>query len=159
MTILVWDGKTLAADRLECWGNRKTECPKIYKYAKTGTLITGSGSIAATAALRHWFLTGADPTAYPACQKSKEDWGRLVIINPDCRVYVYESEPVPYEVLTPPAVFGSGSDFAFGALAMGADARRAVEAVNSICTDCGIGVDYAQPGLVGTEESKGVQWL
>ena len=159
MTILVWDGKTLAADRLECWGNRKTECSKIYKRVFNGELLTGSGCIAATAALRHWYMRGADPTTYPSCQKSKEDWGRLVVVDTSHRVFVYESEPTPYEVLTLPAVFGSGSDFAFGALAMGADARRAVEVVNSICTDCGIGVDYAQPGLLGIEQSKGVQWL
>jgi len=37
--------------------------------------------------------------------------------------------------------WGSGRDYAMGAMEMGADARRAVEVTNVHSTDCGFGVE------------------
>lgn len=53
----------------------------------------------------------------------------------------YEREPHPFEIEEPFYAFGSGMDIAIGALAMGANAIKAVEIASRYSSHCGNGID------------------
>jgi hypothetical protein len=73
-------------------------------------------------------------TKWPDFQKT-EDWCRIVICTKG-KLFYAERLPVLFEVYDPYYAFGSGRDFALGAMAVGADAIRAVEATCRHSTEC-----------------------
>lgn len=148
MSVIVWDGKTLAADRqgtthemritepklrVLVFDPHTTPGPSVAVCAWTGVSVYGQE-------LAQWYFDGADKSKYPEFQKDKEDWCRLIVADTDgCRHY--ERTPYPLTVNDPYMAWGGGRDFAMGALAMGADARKAVEVTNLFSIGCGGGVD------------------
>jgi hypothetical protein len=140
MSVIVWDGKTLAADMQVSYGSTACKISKIRKL-KDGTILATTGSECSGALMMQWYETGADFSKYPVCQSDKDDWSRLVVVLPDGQVSCYEKYPVRIGVIQIPMAWGSGQDFALGALAMGADARKAVGIACQYSTDCGFGVE------------------
>jgi len=139
MTVIVWDGKTLAADKMAMnlgWGFSVTKIRKL----EDGTLLAFVGEDGPGLALVNWYQNGADLTQYPKSQDDENRWARLIVVK-DRNIITYDQSPVaiPYE--GPTGAWGSGRDFALGALAMGADARQAVEIASRLCVSCGLGID------------------
>src|SRR6185503_3289117 len=126
MSVIVWDGKTLAADCQVSYGSTRCKVSKIRRL-EDGTILAVTGSECSGALMMHWYEQGADLSNYPACQSDKDDWSRLVVVQPNGQVICYEKYPVVMPVNQFPMSWGSGQDFALGAMAMGADARKAVE--------------------------------
>jgi hypothetical protein len=94
----------------------------------------------------HWFEQGAEPGKEPACMRNKDDWVAFLVITPDKRVLKYEKSPYPMDFTEAARsdgwyVFGSGRDFAIGAMACGADIHTALEIVSRYCAGCGMGAD------------------
>jgi hypothetical protein len=139
MSVIAWDGKTLAAD---CQGTNQGLRRRVSKIERLedGTVLGWVGSEDTGGAQLRWYKAGADINAWPASQ-TKEDWSVLVVVRPDRTVTMYEQYNVPLPVLEPFWAWGSGRDFAIGALAMGADAREAVEVAIQFNIDCGFGVE------------------
>lgn len=142
MTVIAWDGKTLAADR-------QSTCGEI-RLIKTKLRRLDNGLVAATAGdsdsglvLLEWLENGSDPDKWPAFQNTA-DWVILIVWK-NGKVYAYNQRCVPMLVEDPYMAWGSGSAFALGALAMGATAAQAVEAANKHCTSCGFGFDSVEP--------------
>lgn len=140
MSVIVFDGKTLAADMQVSYGSTRCKISKIRKL-KDGTVLAVTGSECSGALMMQWYEEGADFSKYPACQTDKDDWSRLVVVLPSRKVFCYEKYPVRIDVIQIPMAWGSGQDFALGALAMGADARKAVGIACQYSTDCGFGVE------------------
>ena len=138
MSVVVWDGKTLAADRQATCGDLRMETSKMRKLS-SGAIVAWTGSINCGLALAKWYESGAAPSEWPDFQKG-DKWSRLVVVEGG-EAFTYEDLPIPIPVLGLFAAWGSGSDFALGALALGADARRAVEIASRFCVSCGMGVD------------------
>ena len=138
MSVIVWDGKTLAADRQGTTGGMRTTSTKIKKLS-CGAIVAWSGAAENGLELAQWWEDGADPGKWPAYQ-SADDWTRLIVAQKGQAV-VYEKRPVPQVVEDPFGAWGCGRDFAVGALAMGADARAAVKVACQFATGCGMGVD------------------
>jgi hypothetical protein len=113
---------------------------------KDGTILAATGSECSGALMMQWYEEGANFSNYPANQTDKDDWSRLVVVSPNGRVSCYEKYPVRIDVIQVPMAWGSGQDFALGALAMGADARKAVEIASQFSTDCGLGVEAFDTG-------------
>ena len=138
MSVVVWDGRTLAADR------QMTNCGLRAKTSKMvvtadGTVFAWTGENQHGVALVQWYLGGEIKADYPEFQK-KESWTRLIVADADgCRFF--ENEPYAMTVHDKFAAWGSGRDFAYGALEMGADARRAVEVTITHSVECGFGVE------------------
>ena len=137
ITVIAWDGHTLAADKMACCGDTAVTCTKLRRvedkvFAWCGGRGEGQGLIA-------WYLDGADKDKFPAFQKT-DDWALLVIAAPGGVVF-YERTPEPIACEDPYGAWGSGREVALGALAMGADARRAVEVASLHTHTCGLGVD------------------
>jgi ATP-dependent protease HslVU (ClpYQ) peptidase subunit len=92
--------------------------------------------------LMRWFELGSDESKYPEFQKKDDEFVGMMVITPDKRVLKYERSPIPMEYPEEKwYAIGSGRDFAYGALHMGADAVKAVEATIAYSSSCGLGID------------------
>lgn len=100
---------------------------RIYALAGPGSLIVP---------LLAWHNDGADPTKLPVCNK---EYGWTLIVLQADGLYTY-SDKVPYgyanEYKTPVA-FGSGQDYALGAMLAGKTAKEAVEIACKVDTGSG----------------------
>lgn len=144
MSVIVWDGKSIAADRMAVNGDLTRREQKL---VQMGQFIYGfTGDVTKGRALIKWHQNGQYENEWPACQ-TEESWSRLIVIErivPGMiKIGTYEEIPVYLPLHEEERFFawGSGAHFAFGALEMGATARQAVEATCRRCTGCGFGVD------------------
>lgn len=142
MSVVVWDGNGLAADRQATSYDTRVQTQKVFM-AHDGNVVAFTGSMGAGYELIEWYNNGRIVAEYPAIQKT-DDWARLIVCSKD-GCWSYEQSHIPMKVLDKYAAFGSGADFARGALAMGADAIRAVQVANQFNVYCGYGVDYFVP--------------
>lgn len=139
MTIIVWDGKILAADRQATSSGIKREVTKI---RKIGDSLYGiSGSFDRCMALFHWVENGKDPEKWPAFQRDSDDWVYMCEIAPGGIVKKYEREPYPMYIEETQYAQGCGRDYAMGAMWMGAGAVDAVKAACQFDPNCGMGID------------------
>lgn len=144
MTVIVWDGKTLATDKqaVQSELTRTVTKSRIIR----GHLCAVAGDWDLAQEMFAWFERGAKPDDIPPFFRNKEDWVAFVAITPDKRVLKYERSPYPMDFTETVKVdgwfvFGSGRDFAIGALAMGASPEEAVRIASKYCSTCGRGVD------------------
>lgn len=138
MTVIAWDGQTLAADKRACNGGLARTVTKIYRVSDV--LVGVAGDIAQAMEMIAWVRRGRKPDDFPASQRSDE-WGTLVVIEADATVSVYEQSPYPFKIEDKIFASGSGRDFALAAMHHG---KNAWEAVNTACcfdSGCGNGID------------------
>lgn len=138
MSVVVWDGKTLAADKQGTICDMKVKTTKI-KRLPGGEILAWVGTQENGLALANWFVNGCKPEEWPECQKG-DDWTRLIVVIKG-KAYEYEQLPIRQCVEGTPHAWGSGRDYAIGALAMGATAAEAVKVASRFSTTCGLGVD------------------
>lgn len=141
MTVVVWDGASLATDRAATDGVAKWKTEKAWYHREEsgGTVIlSGAGPLATILAMREWYKGGALPAVMPALQLSLQ-WCHFLVVTPS-GLYRFERSAHPIHHGFDPCAFGNGREFAFGALAMGATAERAVEICNQFVPSCGQGV-------------------
>lgn len=145
MSIVLWaGGDALFADRQVTTHGMRQETQKIFPMPK-GEVVGITGDFDSGLAMVDWFARGANPKDWPACQ-SAERWAPLVVLHrnpitgrPEC--YRLEREPFRMLVLEPFSAWGSGRDYAIGALHMGATGRQAVEVASKYDNGCGMGID------------------
>lgn len=144
MTIIVWDGKTLAADKQATDDGVKRTVTKIRRVKSgptKGCLIAGSGPCGQANALMDWFEDGADPELFPKYQDSDQLAAILTVITPEKKILRYEYCVTPIVFEDEQYCTGSGREIAYGALALGADAVTAVSVACEYLIDCGMGID------------------
>ena len=144
MTVIAWDGKTLAADRQMTWNDMRTTVCKIQRMPN-GEVIGATGDSAKALGMLQWYERGAKPEAWPEWQTA-EDYARLIVARPGKRLVYFDWIPVEQPIFDPFMAFGSGRDYAMAAMAMGADAVKAVEITNQFCASTGLGVDSLDVG-------------
>jgi ATP-dependent protease HslVU (ClpYQ) peptidase subunit len=138
MTVLAWDGKTLAADRLACGGTMKHSVTKIARAG--GDLIGICGNLSVGNEMRQWYLEGADTDLFP--DSALEDGEtELVVITNEGKVMVYSGSATPFEIEDEKCAFGSGAEAARAAMLYGANAVEAVDVASQINITCGNGFD------------------
>lgn len=141
MTVVVWDGTTLAADRQFTNHDCAFEGTKI-AYTLEGEVIAFTGPHVEGLVMMDWYVKGADPANFPDSQKS-EHWARLIVAaKHGVKVYENLPYPMPHHGV---GAWGSGRDYALGALHVGADAKLAAESACRWSTGCGYGVDALEP--------------
>jgi ATP-dependent protease HslVU (ClpYQ) peptidase subunit len=136
MSIVVYDRAAIASDNQAISGALRAFAHKMRKL-DDGRVLAWTGGQGHGLALARWFLEGARALTFPS--QPPDDWCRLIVAS-KTRAVVYEGSPDPQEVYGPYAAWGSGRDFALGALALGATAYQAVEVANTLCVSCGFGV-------------------
>lgn len=143
MTVIAWDGKTIAADKQSTNGGMKILTNKLVRL-DNGTVLASTGSTDSGRALIDWYIrSDGKKDEWPKCQQDKDRWAYLVVATPK-GVHWYEQECVLIPVVGPFQAWGSGQDFAMAAMAMGATAKEAVELANSLSSTCGMGVDVVE---------------
>jgi len=138
MTVIAWDGATLAADRQTMLSGLKVRTQQKIFRLDDGRLFGGSGETALVRAMLNWFQEGEDPAKYPQHKTSDSDWDPCVIIAKDC-LKLYERTPYPN--ILPPQIFalGSGRDYALAVMHLGHSAEKAVEVASHFDIGCGFG--------------------
>lgn len=141
MTVIAWDGKTLAADKRAVNSGLVLTTTKI---RRIGDLLCGaSGDISAAAEALAWVERGRNPDDYPAIQRSRDDYAGLLVIDGE-RVLKYERSPMPTVFEDAFFAIGSGRDFALAAMHCGKTASEAVEIASVFDCGCGNGVDVLE---------------
>lgn len=139
MSVIAWDGKSIASDRQITYGGAKVSITKLWRL-DDGSFMALTGNYDKALMVKNWYLQGADPERYPAFQ-SQPEWATLVIAKKS-GIVCYEQYPIPFAVEGPYMAWGSGQDFALAAMEAGASAYRAVEVACKLNVYCGMGIDY-----------------
>lgn len=142
MTVIAWDGTTLAADkRAVCNGFIRTTT----KIKRIRDMLVGcAGDLGVAAAMMAWIERGCDESKYPDSQKDTDDMVSTIIIWPDKTIWRYEITPFPFRIEDTVFAIGSGRDYAIGAMSRGATAKEAVFAASLYDIYCGNGIDELQ---------------
>lgn len=140
MTIVCWDGKTLAADKLRTTVGLKSTATKIYRLSM-GELVGFSGSEVHAMRLLKWFkdFRGGE---FPA--PIGDDTGAdALFIETSGDAWFYHSTcgGVGIKRDDPFLAMGAGRDYALAAMHLGFDARKAVEVACHFDAGCGNGID------------------
>ena len=145
MTVVAYDGKTLATDTQMTYGSLLTTTSKLR--ADASCYYASCGDPAAAEALIEWLTSGGPfpripsmPDGEPACV--------LWCVPRNGEVPFYISSALPQEVpLTAPYwAGGTGAGVALGAMFVGADAIKAVEAACKHDTQCGGDIEAVTVG-------------
>jgi hypothetical protein len=139
MSVIAWDGKTLAADKRATNGTMIRTTTKIFEAC--GCLVGYCGDASFGEQVLAWFRAGEDATTWPASQRDKDDYAVLLVIRPDGRVQTYERTPYPITFNDVLFACGCGRDFALAAMYCGKTAEEAVELTCLLDSGCGNGID------------------
>lgn len=134
MTVIAWDGKTLAADSQSSFGNLPTYGEqKIFRITNNGRTIlfgaTGRGADCVT--VRRWLEGSRDKP------DQVKDTFCAMAITEDRRIWQMMDDFVWAHVNKKFYACGSGVDYALGAMAHGATAEQAVRIACSLDVYCG----------------------
>lgn len=148
MTVIVWDGKSLAADRRSCCGQLIRAKTKIWSVeTPRGVALVGySGEADAGEAVLSWFKAGMSPDGFPSSQRDKDQWSPLIAVWGNGEIWRFERTPHPIVFPSQHYAIGSGRDFALAALYCGKSVREAVEVASHFDSGCGNGVDVLTHG-------------
>lgn len=139
MTVIAWDGKTLAADkRAMNNGFKGGTVTKIHRWP--GGLCAFAGDFDVGMQMVQWLRAGADASNYPK-QQAEKSAASFLVVNRDGTVDRYESTPVPLRMENQQQAMGTGRDYALAAMHLGCDAQRAVLVACALDSACGNGVD------------------
>lgn len=147
MSVICWDGRMLAADKQATDCDMAIETVKIRKIESgphAGHIIAWVGCDASGTYLADWYEAGAIPDKWPTqAQMDGENSSKLIVVTPDgqCKHYQGTTHPTALLVREPFRAWGSGRDYAMGAMAAGVSAYTAVEIASRFCITCGGGVD------------------
>lgn len=139
MTVIAWDGKTLAADkRAVLAGFQGGTVTKIHRWP--GGLCAFAGDLDIGMQMVAWLRGGARPEEFPKRQ-ADENAASFLVVNADGTTVRYERAPIPLLFENVKQAMGSGRDYALAAMHLGCDARRAVEVACALDQNCGNGID------------------
>lgn len=142
MTVIAYDGKTLAADRRTLASNSDILCPprtKVFVLEGVGAVATCGN--AQPDARKREVLTKLQPGAN--WQGFPEGFTGMALMADGRCVLIGEGYVMP---VVAPHALGSGHEVARGAMLAGADAKTAVEITSALVVTCGDGVDTYTPG-------------
>jgi ATP-dependent protease HslVU (ClpYQ) peptidase subunit len=140
MTVVAWDGRTLAADKQSTASSCKAAVRKLRRI--NGCLVGGSGCGAAIMEHMAWLERGAHVEDFPQRLRSDDVPSILLVIDPAGRILSYENGPYPIEMCGSFFAIGGGRDFAIAAMDLGFNAIVACEVAGRHSNGCGMGVDW-----------------
>lgn len=128
MTTIAWDGRTLAGDRRSVFGVTPMlePIPKIYRITYQGldSIAGYAGSLVYCQRVLAWIKAGCDQDKRPEKEKDDDEFS-VVVINNNGITY-FNDRFYPESLGFRPWAIGSGRDYAIGAMAAGASAKKAV---------------------------------
>lgn len=137
MTVIAWDGTTLAADKRMCIGSHHMTTTKIFR--RPECLIAFSGAAKNIGALLVWVDGGKVVAEFP---KIKDDEQTIMaLIYRDGRIENFDSGPFAIMIEDHQHAMGSGRDYARAAMYLGETAREACIVACQFDEACGNGID------------------
>lgn len=139
MSVLVWDGATLACDCSANDGAVRYSIDKMWRVqdGKGGYVYMGGvGAVHDISVMKEWAMGGRVPDKFPNVSNSCT----FVIVTISTGLIRYTTKPVGIVHGFNKCAFGSGRDFAYGALHHGANAVDAVRAAIRFSQTCGANV-------------------
>lgn len=141
MSVIAWDGKTLAADKRASLGTLIRTTTKIAR-CKHGALAGYSGAAAAGEELLAWVNDGGHAADFPAARRNPQaEFALLLLVWQSGELWLYENTPYPMKFPPQQFAIGSGRDFALAAMHLGRSASDAVGVACQFDSGCGNGVD------------------
>ena len=139
MTVIVYDGTSLAADRRRLASNSDILCAPANKLT-----VVPAGAMATAGDARSEATKKAviNRIAGGATTGLDNEISGLVLLATGAAFLVHGGDALP---MSAPHAIGSGHEVARGAMAAGVSARRAVEITNDLVVTCGDGVDVYTP--------------
>lgn len=125
MTTIAWSGTEVAADSQVSYGMCRG-AGKVSKLERRGGVVYAcTGTAPLFGPMIKWVEEdGADPEKKP---KIPDEKATTLLVFKDGKCFAYRTDiPYPEEMAAPDA-WGSGAEFAIGAMRAGATAKRAVE--------------------------------
>lgn len=139
MTVIAWDGEVLATDTQCMMGNAKYQAPKAWYESVGGQacIISGVGTLRSIHRHKEWLIKNknGDGVPFPYADLHHHYY-QLILIDRE-GLSRYEGTPYPIRHGVNACAFGEASDFAYGALAMGATAVEAVRVAMNYSNQCG----------------------
>lgn len=143
MTTIAFDGKTMAADKQSVGGSRKYQqhgCKiRAGSYHGQPALFSGAGTIVYCDAVIEWLQAGMPDEGRPEMPTNPDSFTVLVATELGLFEYIDSLRPLALGPLK--WAIGSGAEYALGAMAAGASAKRAVEIACTLDVNSGMGVD------------------
>ena len=136
MTVIAWDGQTLAGDKRSTFGGVTLTTTKIQR-TPDGSLIGAAGPSGPCRGFMEWFCRGRDTAKY----LTAFDDVHMLAILPDGTAWMFDKGAVPMKVEQPFCAIGAGMSEAMVAMACGKTAEEAVELTSRYVVSCGNGVD------------------
>lgn len=141
MTVIAWDGQTLAADKMATSCGHASTTTKIRR-ASNGSLLAASGDADKARELFAWYEGGADPSAFPSNRDANNDpYCSVMVITPEKKIFKIERGPYLIEFEDKVMAMGCGRDYALATMHLGFDAVKAVEVASALDISCGKGID------------------
>jgi hypothetical protein len=137
VTVIAWDGKTLAADKRGSQNGFTFSVRKIFRCGDR--IVAFSGESGRVGDFLSWLQNDADPTKYPENKGDNCVW--MLAIRADGTIEKYETSGYPIIVEETHFASGSGRDYATAAMYLGCDAKTAVEIACRFDEGCGNGID------------------
>lgn len=145
MTVIAWDGKTLAGDRMcaDTWTTRAVT--KIRRARGGDALVGAAGDADRCRALLAWFdrmdAAAPEPPFPSHLQTAGAADATLLVVWRDGAVHLYQREPHPIELQPGLHAIGSGAEAALAAMYCGKTSAEAVDVAAIFCRGVGLGVD------------------
>lgn len=139
MTVIAWDGQTLAADRQRTFGGTPTTMRKARKIVAPDGRVFLVGCCGRSDFIQMFlaWLEGGERPSFPVT----EDFAAIVI-DQRHRIWVIHDTLIYVEVFGIALWgIGSGGNYAMGAMEHGATAAQAVKVASRLDINCGLGVD------------------
>lgn len=153
MTTIAYRDGVLATDSgVQSGSTRVGTTQKCFK-AKDGSLLAFAGNANLGTDVKEWIETGLKLDRVP----DTEDRGTIVWIKPDGTIWCIDGGGLPYPVEAPFYAEGSGEDFAYGAMAAGANAMQAVEIAKHFDSNSSGPVQLVELGNVIPFKAKGAK--
>lgn len=143
MTVIAFDGHTVAADRQASVRGVKATMAKLAR-ASDGSVMAMMGNAQHGLMMFQWYENGCDPEKWPKpfAFDDLDTMATVAVFKKGMPVQVFEPlYPVPLIVLDKVWAGGCGRGIALGAMSQGANAQSAVAAAILYDSDCGMGID------------------
>jgi len=140
MTVIVWDGRILAADRQATSGDTTTPITKIFR---VGDCLAGfAGSVGEGLDKIDWLRNGAKPSEWEARWRDRDQCTALLVVFPNGTVWSYEVSPIPFRLEKDYTAIGQGAAIAMAGLICGRSAVHCVKLASRLHSSCGMGYDF-----------------
>lgn len=137
MSVIAYDGKTLASDCMGVISGRMVTAHKMIK-KDCGIVLAWTGIQEHGMGMAEWYIEGCNIDKFPKFQEG-DDWVRLLVYDNGILGY-YEQYPILQVVNDKIAAWGCGGDYAMGAMTAGKTAVEAAEIACELSPYCGKGV-------------------